>query len=135
VPGKTVLIIEDNPDNRIIYSAVLRHRGYVVLEAGDGTAGLALARAQLPDLVLLDIGLPGLTGWEVAELLLRDDRTRRIIVVGLTAHAGPADAEAAWAMGFSGYLTKPISPRLVVAEVDRLLNVGPHPDQAQAVGL
>jgi two-component system cell cycle response regulator DivK len=133
VPGKTVLIIEDNPDNRIIYSALLKHRGCQVLEAGDGTTGLALARAHLPDLLLLDIGLPGLTGWKVAELLLRDHRTRRIIIVGLTAHAAPADAEAALALGFMGYMTKPISPRLVADEVDRLLKAGPPAEPGQAV--
>ena len=74
--GKTVLLVEDNEDNRIIYSTVLRHVGYDVVEAEDGLQAVALARSALPDLILMDISIPGMDGWEATRILRRDPATR-----------------------------------------------------------
>lgn len=118
---RTVLIVEDNEDNRIVYSTILRHHGFRVAEALDGEEGIAKARAELPDIILMDISIPVIDGWEVTQTLKRDDLTRHIPVVALTAHAMPGDRERAIAVGCDGYLAKPCEPRAVLAEVNRLL--------------
>src|SRR4051812_36123465 len=85
--GHTLLLVEDNEDNRIIYSTVLRHLGYEVIEALDGVEAVALARSRLPDLILMDISIPEMDGWEATRVLRADERTRRIPIIALTAHA------------------------------------------------
>ena len=117
--GQTVLLVEDNEDNRIIYSTVLRHVGYDVVEAEDGVQAVALARSALPDLILMDISIPGMDGWEATRILRRDPATKAIPIIALTAHALPDDRERAAQMGFSSYLAKPVEPRTVLAEVRR----------------
>lgn len=116
--------MEDNEDNRIIYSTVLRHTGYEVVEALDGVQAVALARSVHPDLILMDISLPEIDGWEATKILRQDPLTRDIPIIALTAHALADDRERANAMGFSSYLAKPIEPRAVVAEVRRWLGDG-----------
>jgi two-component system, cell cycle response regulator DivK len=118
---RTVLIVEDNEDNRIVYSTILRHHGFRVSEALDGEEGISKARDELPDIILMDISIPVIDGWEVTQTLKRDDLTRHIPVVALTAHAMPGDRERAIAVGCDGYLAKPCEPRAVLAEVNRLL--------------
>ena len=118
---KTVLLIEDNEDNRIVYSTLLRHYGYRCVEATDGLEGTAAARSESPDLILCDISLPGIDGYEVARTLKADESTRSIPVLALTAHALPDDRESALRAGFDGYLAKPIEPLRVLAEVRRFL--------------
>ena len=118
---RTVLIVEDNEDNRIVYSTILRHHGFRVSEALDGEEGISKAREELPDIILMDISIPVMDGWEVTQTLKRDDLTRHIPVVALTAHAMPGDRERAIAVGCDGYLAKPCEPRAVLAEVNRLL--------------
>ena len=118
---RTVLIVEDNEDNRIVYSTILRHHGFRVSEALDGEEGISKAREELPDIILMDISIPVIDGWEVTQTLKRDDLTRHIPVVALTAHAMPGDRERAIAVGCDGYLAKPCEPRAVLAEVNRLL--------------
>ena len=120
-PSATVLLAEDDADNRVIYGTLLRHVGYRVLESADGEGALALAREERPDLVLMDVTLPGLDGLEVTRRLKADPATRAIVVVALTAHAmGDSEAHCR-AAGCDGYLAKPIAPREVAAEVGRLL--------------
>jgi two-component system, cell cycle response regulator DivK len=119
--GKTVLIVEDNEDNRIVYSTILRHFGFQVAEAHDGEQGLAMARDGHPDLILMDISIPLVDGWELTQSLKRDPATRAIPVVALTAHAMPGDRERAIEVGCDGYLAKPCEPRAVLAEVRRLI--------------
>jgi two-component system, cell cycle response regulator DivK len=114
-----VLLVEDNEDNRTIYSTVLRHLGYEVIEAEDGLRAVALARSELPALILMDISIPGIDGWEATRLLREDPATRAIPIVALTAHALADDRDRAAKAGFSSYLAKPIEPNLVVAEVRR----------------
>lgn len=117
--GQTVLLVEDNEDNRIIYSTVLRHVGFVVIEAGDGLQAIALARSAKPDLILMDISIPELDGWEATRILRADPETQSIPIVALTAHAMADDRERAAEIGFTSYLAKPVEPRAVVAEVRR----------------
>ena len=118
---KRVLIVEDNDDNRHIYETILRHHGYVVLSAADGQDGLELAMREVPDLILLDISLPRLSGWEIASRLLANESTRSIVLVALTAHAYCEDRERARELGFQSYMAKPVEPRRVVEEVARFI--------------
>jgi two-component system, cell cycle response regulator DivK len=122
--GKTVLLVEDNEDNRIIYSTVLRHVGYDVVEAEDGVQAIALARSVRPDLILMDISIPELDGWEATRILRAEEATKRTPIIALTAHALPDDRERAVKIGFTAYLAKPVEPRAVVAEVKRWLGTG-----------
>lgn len=119
--GHTLLLVEDNEDNRIIYSTVLRHLGYTVVEAEDGAQAIALARSVLPDLILMDISIPEVDGWEATRILRGDPATRAIPIIALTAHALADDRLRASEVGFTAYLAKPIEPRAVVAEVRRWL--------------
>jgi two-component system, cell cycle response regulator DivK len=117
--AQTLLLVEDNEDNRIIYCTVLRHLGYEVIEAQDGVEAVELARTVSPDLILMDISIPRLDGWEATRILRGDPRTHAIPIIALTAHALADDRERASQVGFSAYLAKPIEPRMVVAEIRR----------------
>lgn len=117
----TILIVEDNEDNRIVYSTMLRHFGFAVDEAENGAEGILKARAGLPDLILMDIAIPLVDGWEAVQRLKKDPATAGIPIVALTAHAMPADRERAIQVGCDGYLAKPCEPRAVVEEVRRIL--------------
>ena len=119
-----LLLVEDNEDNRIIYSTVLRHIGYTVIEALDGIQAIALARSELPDLILMDISIPEVDGWEATRILRADPATRDIPIIALTAHALADDRERATAVGFTSYLAKPVEPRAVAAEVRRWIGGG-----------
>jgi CheY-like chemotaxis protein len=118
---KTVLLVEDNEDNRIVYSTILRHFGFRVMEALNGEEGIAKARAEKPDLILMDISIPIIDGWEATQVLKHDPETHRIPIIALTAHALASDREKAMEVGCDGYLAKPCEPRAVVAEVQRFL--------------
>jgi CheY-like chemotaxis protein len=118
-PANTVLLVEDNEDNRIIYATALRYAGYEVLEAITGTEGVHKARTQLPELILMDISVPELDGWEATKMLKADPGTAHIPIIAVTAHALPGDEERSRKAGCDGYLAKPISPAMLVAEVDR----------------
>ena len=115
---KKVLLVEDNDDNRIIYATALRFAGYEVVEAVTGTEGVQQARTQKPDLVLMDISVPELDGWEATAILKADPATRGIIIIAVTAHALPGDRERSLAAGCDGYLAKPITPAALLREVD-----------------
>ncbi len=122
--GQTVLLVEDNEDNRIIYSTVLRHLGYHVVEALDGMQAIELTRSLRPDIVLMDISIPEIDGWEATRILRQDPATKDIPIIALTAHALADDRERATAIGFTSYLAKPVEPRAVVAEVRRWIGAG-----------
>lgn len=121
VPEKTVLLVEDNEDNLLVYRTILEHVGYRVLEARDGEEGVGSARAAHPDIILMDISIPKIDGWEATRRLKADDSTRDIPVVALTAHALEEDRERALLAGCDGYLAKPVEPRRVVQEVERFI--------------
>jgi len=131
---KTVLLVEDNEDNRIVYSTILRHFGYRVIEALNGEEGIATARAERPDLILMDISIPIIDGWEATQVLKHDPETRHIPIIALTAHALASDRERAMEVGCDGYLAKPCEPRAVVAEVQRFLGRGTTPEESGSVG-
>jgi CheY-like chemotaxis protein len=120
VKPKSILLVEDNEDNRIVYATVLQHYGYSVIEARNGEEGVRLAREQRPDVVLMDISIPIIDGWRATAMLKEDPATRRIPVIALTAHALPEDREKSKAVGCDGYLAKPCEPSKVLAEVRRL---------------
>jgi len=119
--GQRVLLVEDNEDNRVIYTTVLQHVGFRVIEAQNGVEAIELARRELPDLILMDISIPEMDGWEATRILREDPTTRSIPISALPAHALSDDRERAAKVGFSSYLTKPVEPRTVVAEVRRWL--------------
>jgi two-component system cell cycle response regulator DivK len=117
----TILLVEDNADNRDIYRTVLEHFGYEVVEAIDGEMGIRLAQERRPDLILMDISVPKIDGWEATRILKADSDTSHIPIVALTAHALTSDQERAREIGCDGYLAKPVEPRRVVEEVQRHL--------------
>lgn len=119
--SKIVLLVEDDQDNRAIYSALLKHAGYAVLEAPDGACAIALIKSRLPQLVLLDISLPVIDGWAVAAWMKGWALSCTIPILGLSAHAQREVRERAAGVGFAGYLTKPIEPREVLRQVQRLI--------------
>lgn len=124
---KKVLLVEDNEDNLVVYRTILEHVGYIVLEARDGEEGVRRARSDHPDLILMDISIPKMDGWEATQRLKADEATRAIPIVALTAHALEEDRQRAIEVGCDGYLAKPIEPRRVVQEVERFVGKANSP--------
>lgn len=124
--GRTVLVVDDQEDERRIQQAFLSHRGFRVDEAADGAAAIERAFANPPDLVLLDVAMPRMDGFEVCRTLRADPRTSDVPVLLLTASV-EGDLEAlARDAGADAILTKPIEPRAVAAAVERLLDERPR---------
>jgi CheY-like chemotaxis protein len=115
--GKKILIIEDNPWNLELAADLLEANGFVVSSAPAAEEGLRMARKILPDLVLMDLGLPGMDGLCATKALKTDPATRHLRVVGLTAHAMKGDTEIAFKAGCDGYLTKPIDTRTFIETI------------------
>ena len=122
--GKMVLLVEDNEDNRIVYSTILKHFGYEVTEALNGEEGIAKARSEKPDLILMDISIPIIDGWEATQVLKHDPSTKSIPIIALTAHALASDREKAMEVGCDSYLAKPCEPKAVVSEVEKFIGKG-----------
>jgi CheY-like chemotaxis protein len=120
VDRPTILLVEDNEDNALICTTWLEHFGMRVVRAPDGREGLRLARTIAPDLILLDLSLPQLSGWEVAEALHGDGGTGAPIVVW-SANDDLEDRDRAVRLGCAGYLVKPCELAMVQAEVERVL--------------
>ena len=112
-----ILIVEDNADNMILLEFVLKSAGYTVLAATDAEAGLTLARDEQPNLILMDIQLPGMDGLEAAALLKRDEATRAIPIIALTALAMKGDEERIRGAGCDGYIAKPMRYQEFLATV------------------
>ena len=121
----TVLLVEDNPHNRKIFSGMLAHHGFIVREAETGELALSSVAEQRPDIILMDLSIPGIDGWECTRRLKADPATNAIPIIALTAHAMRGDEERARAAGCDGYLSKPISPKKVVEEVRTFLKLPP----------
>jgi DNA-binding response OmpR family regulator len=117
-----VLVIDDEAPIRLLCRVNLEAEGIRVLEAADGTAGLDLARDERPDVVLLDVMMPGLDGWRVAEELVEDDRTRGIPIIFLTARAEFRDRARGLDIGGVDYVTKPFNPLDLASLVRGLLD-------------
>jgi len=107
-PVTTILLVEDNEMNRDMLSRRLERAGYRVIVAVDGPRGIAAARAEAPDLVLMDMSLPEIDGWEATRHLKQDPATRDIPVIALTAHAMVSDRDRALEAGCDDYDTKPV---------------------------
>jgi two-component system cell cycle response regulator DivK len=116
-----VLVIEDNPANMKLATLLLRNAGHAVLCAADAEAGLTIARAELPDLILMDIQLPGMDGLAATALLKKDPATAAIPVIALTAMAMKEDEEKCQVAGCDAYMAKPLRYQELYAAIDALL--------------
>jgi DNA-binding response OmpR family regulator len=116
-----ILMIEDTLDMRKLIQANLTARGYAVIPAVDGEQGLSLARQEQPDLILLDIRLPGVTGWDVLSTLKGDVRLKAIPVIIMTASEGIDDEKRALSMGAAGYFSKPFPLRDFLAQIKKIV--------------
>jgi two-component system phosphate regulon response regulator PhoB len=121
----TILLVEDDPDIRHLVSYKLAKGGFDVIEAADGPAGLREAQQHTPDLVLLDVRMPRMSGLDVCRELRARPATAAVPIIMLTARAHQADIEQAYAAGATGYVVKPFSPRELLERVESvLLRVG-----------
>jgi CheY-like chemotaxis protein len=118
---QTILLVEDNALNRDMLSRRLARRGYAVVTAHDGEQALVMARSHDPHLILMDIGLPDMDGWQVTRLLKSDVRTREIPIIALTAHALLTDREKAQEIGCDDYDTKPVEFTRLMQKIESLL--------------
>lgn len=121
----TVLLVEDNPANMELATFLLQSVGHVVLTAKDAEAALTLARGEHPELILMDIQLPGMDGLEATALLKRDEGTRKIPVIALTALAMKGDEEKIRAAGCDGYVSKPLAYKEFLATIAAVLAKAP----------
>jgi two-component system, cell cycle response regulator DivK len=119
-----LLYVEDNEMNRDMLSRRLRRRGFEVLIAGDGEQGVTLAAAEKPDLILMDMSLPVLDGWEATRRIKAAPATRLIPVIGLTAHAMATDRDRCLEAGCDDYDTKPVELGRLLEKIERLLGTG-----------
>lgn len=117
----TILIVEDNEMNRVMLSRRLQRKGYEVLIAVDGEMGIDVARSKAPDLVLMDMSLPVVDGWEATRRMKADDVLKHIPVIALTAHAMANDRDKAFEAGCDEYDTKPIDLPRLLAKMEALL--------------
>jgi len=118
---ETILIVEDSELNRRLLEAVLKPHGYRLLVAEDGETGLVLAREGQPDLILMDVLLPGIDGYEATRRLRADPETRHIVVIALTASASDEERAQALAAGCDAYISKPIDTRAFPQQIRQFL--------------
>ena len=116
-----VLLVEDNEMNRDMLSRRLIRRGFEVIFAVDGKQGVDAARREKPDIILMDMSLPVMDGWEATRCVKADDATRSVPVIGLTAHAMSGDREKAMEAGCDDYDTKPVELDRLIGKIERLL--------------
>jgi CheY-like chemotaxis protein len=117
-----ILIIEDTENNRVLLTRRLKPRGHEILTADDAESGLPLVESEKPDLILMDVGLPGMDGWNATRALKQNPATRHIPVIALTAHAMQGDREKAVEAGCDDYETKPIDFNRLFEKMDRLIS-------------
>jgi two-component system, cell cycle response regulator DivK len=119
-----VLLVEDNEMNRDMLSRRLIRRGFEVVFAVNGKQGVDLARSEKPDIILMDMSLPIMDGWEATRCVKSDEATRSVPVIGLTAHAMSGDREKAIEAGCDDYDTKPVELDRLIGKIERLLGNG-----------
>jgi two-component system cell cycle response regulator DivK len=122
-----ILLVEDNEMNRDMLSRRLERRGFTVVIAADGEVGLNQARTCSPDLILMDMSLPVIDGWEATRQLKADPSTSKIPIIALTAHAMAEDRVKAMAAGCDDFDTKPVELPRLLAKIDAMLNLTPSP--------
>ena len=120
--GATVAIVEDDANTREVFRTILEHKGYGVMEASDGLLGLSLVQDRMPDLVLLDLGLPGMDGKTVATRLKADPRTSSVPIIVITAAVQRDTRAWAMALGCDEFLEKPVELRVLTDAVARCLH-------------
>lgn len=116
--SRRVVLIEDNEQNRYLVTFLLERRGFEVVAAADGHRGIELARERAPAVILLDIQLPTMHGYDVARELRRIEALREVPIVAVTSHAMVGDRERCLAAGCNGYIEKPINPETFAVEVE-----------------
>jgi two-component system, cell cycle response regulator DivK len=126
-----ILLVEDYDDAREMYRDYLEYAGFRVETARDGHEALAKARASNPDLILMDLSLPGLDGWEATRMLKTDPATSHLIVVALSAHALSAEGDRARRAGCDGFIAKPCLPNELVEQMAAFLRVQTEPAQCK----
>jgi two-component system, cell cycle response regulator DivK len=137
IQGPLVLVVEDYQDAREMYAAYLQFSGYRVAEATNGLEAIEKTLELMPDIILMDLALPKMDGWEATRRLKMDERTRHIPVVALTGHALAGHAEGARQAGCDSFVTKPCLPDALVAEIQRMLaerSDGPEAGRKAAKG-
>jgi two-component system cell cycle response regulator DivK len=129
-----ILLVEDNDLNRDMLRRRLSHRGYDVILAADGRQGIEMARSGKPDLVLMDLSLPEIDGWQATRILKSDTGTQGIPVVALTAHAMLGDQEKALEAGCDGYATKPVDLPVLLSMIEQLTGATKAGGEADPAG-
>jgi two-component system cell cycle response regulator DivK len=119
-----VLVVDDFADNREMYSEYLAYCGYSVIEAKNGKEAIEAAQEKQPDIIIMDLSLPVMDGWEATRRLKADERTKKIPVVALTGHALAGHSQGAREAGCDSFLAKPCLPDQLVAEIKRMLEPG-----------
>ena len=127
-----VLVVEDYQDAREMYCEYLRFSGYDVVEAANGFEAIEQAVAETPDIILMDLALPKMDGWEATRRLKADTRTKEIPIVALTGHALAGHADSAHKAGCDSFVTKPCLPDALVAEIQKMLGPGKKKGTRQA---
>ena len=120
--SKRILVIEDQEDNRQIVRDLVTASGYELIEATTGEEGIEAAARERPDLILMDIQLPGIDGYEVTRRIKANPQLQKIPIIAVTSYALSGDDKKAFAAGCDGYVTKPYSPRLLLAKIREYLD-------------
>ncbi|CAB1078979.1 FOG: CheY-like receiver [Olavius algarvensis Delta 1 endosymbiont] len=118
-----ILVIEDNEQNMYLITFILEKHGYEVVQAQDGRLGIELALASDPDLIILDIQLPEMDGYSVAQQLKANPRFRTLPIVAVTSYAMAGDRERVLRAGCTGYIEKPINPEMFMSQIEKFLSV------------
>jgi CheY-like chemotaxis protein len=119
--GRAILVADDNDDQRVLCAELLTLAGYEVIEARDGTEAIALASARLPGLILMDVTMPGTSGWNAVRALRQQPETRGIPIVVITGLGESWDRDASFAAGSDDYMVKPVPPQRLLEEVRKFL--------------
>ncbi|NQT28624.1 MAG: response regulator [Candidatus Omnitrophica bacterium] len=116
---KRILVIEDNKTNMYLIGFILKKNGYEVIEAKSGEEGIRLAIKEIPDLIIMDIQLPGIDGLETTKMIRESKADGKIPIIALTSYAMTGDRERALEAGCNGYIEKPINPDIIIGEVEK----------------
>ncbi len=119
--NRLVLVVDDFEDNRSMYALYLTYSGYDVVEAADGQQAVELATLRMPDVIVMDLTLPVMDGWEATRRIKADERTRHIPIIALTGHAMAGQSRDARKAGCDAFLAKPCLPEMLVEKVEELL--------------